>query len=63
MARSGKYPNHRNCGRCGKPIRQGIDFLRAQLGGACVLFHWSCFIALMRESNQGNANASAPEER
>jgi hypothetical protein len=58
MAKATISPNHRNCGRCGKLVRQGSDFLRAQLHGACVLFHWACFIALMQESNQRNADAN-----
>ena len=52
MAKSRTCPNYRNCERCGKPVRQDSDYLRAQLRGAFVLFHWSCFIALMRDSNQ-----------
>ena len=59
MAKSRIFPNHRNCGRCSKPVRQDSDYLRAQLHGACVLFHWRCFISLMRESNHSNANANA----
>jgi hypothetical protein len=51
--------HHSNCGRCGKPVRQAGDYLRAQLQGACVLFHWRCFTALMRESNQRTTVASA----
>ena len=57
MTKATMYSNHRNCGRCGKLVRQGSDFLRAQLHGTCVLFHWACFIALMRENNQPNADA------
>ena len=58
MAKATIYPNHRNCGRCGKLVRQGSDFLRAQLRGTRVLFHWACFIALMRENDQRNADAN-----
>ena len=57
MAKSRTCPNHRNCERCGKPVRQDSDYLCAQLRGACVLFHWSCFIALMRDSDQRNASS------
>ena len=57
MAKSRSLPNHRNCERCGKPVRQDSDYLCAQLRGACVLFHWSCFIALMRDSDQRNASS------
>jgi hypothetical protein len=58
MEKARMSANHRNCGRCGKPVRQGSDFLRAQLHGASVLFHWACFLALMRESKR-DPNASA----
>jgi len=57
MAKSRTCPNHRDCERCGKPVRQDSDYLRAQLRGACVFFHWSCFIALMRDSDQRNASS------
>ncbi len=52
MAKSTTYPNHPNCEYCGKPVRQSSDYLRAQLRGAAVLFHWFCFIERMRESDQ-----------
>jgi hypothetical protein len=55
MARSRAKLNQRNCGRCGKPVRQHSDFLRAHLWGAVLLFHWSCFLREMRESDQRNA--------
>jgi hypothetical protein len=55
MAKPRTYPIHRNCGLCGKPVRQQSDFLRAQLLGAAVLFHWSCFIREMRAGDQRNA--------
>ena len=58
MGKARMSANHRNCGRCGKLVRQGSDLLRAQLRGRCVLFHWACFIALMRESKH-DLNESA----
>jgi hypothetical protein len=63
MTISETQAKHSNCGRCGEPVRRGSDFLRAQRWGAVVLLHWECFIQQMRESDQGNANASAPEQR
>ena len=57
MAKPRTCPNHRNCKHCGKPVRQDSDYLRAQLRGAFVLFHWSCFIALMRDSDERNASS------
>ncbi len=58
MAKPRTYPNHRNCGLCGKPVRQHSDFLRARLRGAVVLFHWSCFIREIRAGGQCNAPAT-----
>jgi hypothetical protein len=62
MAISEMRANHRNCGRCGEPVRRGSDFLRAERWGTVVLLHWACFIQQMRESDQHNANASASAE-
>jgi hypothetical protein len=62
MAISETRANHRNCGRCGEPVRRGSDFLRAQRWGMVVLLHWACFIQQMRESDQPNANASESAE-
>jgi hypothetical protein len=63
MENSGTDPKHRNCGRCGEPVRRGSDFLRAQRWSTVVLLHWNCFIQQMRESDQRNANVSASAER
>jgi hypothetical protein len=60
MAKSRTYPSQRNCEWCAQPVRQNGDYLRARLHDSCVLFHWSCFIALMRKSEdtQGQRKAS-----
>jgi hypothetical protein len=63
MAISKTRANHRNCGRCGEPVRRGNDFLRAQRWGRVVRLHWECFIQQLRESNQRNTNASASAQR
>ena len=55
--------NHRNCGRCGEPVRRGSDFLRTQRCGTVVLLHWQCFIQQMRESDRQDAVVSASAER
>jgi hypothetical protein len=47
----------RACGRCGKPVRQDSDFLRAHFWGRTAYWHWRCFIQQMRESQ------AAREER
>ena len=58
MANTRTCANHRNCGRCGQPVRHDSNLLRAQFYGVCVWFHWACFIALMRE-NKSDPNATA----
>jgi hypothetical protein len=62
MAKSRRYPNHRNCGLCGKSVRQHTDFLHAHLRGAAVLFHWCCFLRQMRETSQRHASKTHMEE-
>lgn len=59
MSKPRAYPDHCNCGRCGKPVRQDGNFLRTHLWSAVVLFHWSCFVRQMRESDQRTAVAGA----
>ena len=63
MTISETQAKHRNCGRCGGPVRRGSDFLRAQRWGTVVLLHWECFIQQMRESAQPNANVSTSAPR
>jgi len=62
MTISETQAKHRNCGRCGGPVRRGSDFLRAQRWGTVVLLHWACFIQQMRESDRHDTDASAPAE-
>jgi hypothetical protein len=59
MAKSRTYSNHRNCERCGQPVRRDSDFMRAHLWGAVVLFHWACFIRQMRESGIARGEPAA----
>jgi hypothetical protein len=64
MAKSRPYRDQPlNCSHCGEPVRNGSDYLRAHLQGACALFHWQCFIALMRENDQRNADGGAVREQ
>jgi hypothetical protein len=62
MAKSRTYPNHHNCGLCGKSVPQHSDFLHARLRGAAVLFHWCCFLRQLRENSQQNSSKTHMEE-
>jgi hypothetical protein len=46
-----------NCGRCERKVRSDENFLKAHLWASTAVFHWACFVALMKE--QG---ASAAED-
>lgn len=47
--------NHRDCGRCHKPVRQNADHVRACKWAESAVFHWRCFAARMAEQNQTTA--------
>jgi hypothetical protein len=44
-----------NCVRCGRKVKLEENWLRAHLGACTAIFHWNCFIALMK--SQGEAGA------
>jgi hypothetical protein len=44
--------NHRACGRCGMPVRQNADHVKACRWTERAVFHWSCWIALLAERDQ-----------
>ena len=37
-----------NCARCGRNVRNGENWLRAHLWASTAVFHWACFIALLK---------------
>ena len=46
-----------NCVRCGRKVKLEENWLRAHLWTSTAIFHWNCFIALMK--SQGEAGAEA----
>jgi hypothetical protein len=46
-----------NCVRCGRKVKLEENWLRAHLWASTAIFHWNCFIALMK--SQGEAGAEA----
>ena len=41
-----------NCARCGRKVKNEENWLRADLWANTAVFHWACFIALMKESGE-----------
>ena len=37
-----------NCARCGRKVQSDENWLRAHLWASTAVFHWACFIALMK---------------
>jgi hypothetical protein len=37
-----------NCVRCGRKVRSEENWLRAHLWASSAVFHWNCFIALLK---------------
>jgi hypothetical protein len=37
-----------NCARCGRKVKSDENWLRAHLWASTAVFHWSCFIALLK---------------
>jgi len=37
-----------NCARCGRKVKSEENWLRAHLWASTAVFHWACFIALMK---------------
>jgi hypothetical protein len=45
-----------NCVRCGRKVKLEENWLRAHLRGSTAVFHWSCFIALMKSQGETGAD-------
>ena len=41
-----------NCGRCGRKVRTGENYLKAHLWASTAVFHWACFVTLMKERGE-----------
>jgi len=44
-----------NCVRCGRKVKLEENWLRAHLGASTAIFHWNCFIALMKSQGETGA--------
>jgi hypothetical protein len=47
-----------NCASCGRKVRSEENWLRAHLGASTAVFHWNCFIALMKAQGAPGAEAA-----
>ena len=41
-----------NCARCGRQVKNEENWLRAHLWANSAVFHWACFIALMKANGE-----------
>lgn len=48
-----------SCARCERRVRTDEDHLKAHLWAGTAVFHWSCFIALMKDHGQEPAEHAA----
>jgi hypothetical protein len=44
-----------NCVRCGRKVKPEENWLKAHLGASTAIFHWNCFIALMKSHGEAGA--------
>jgi hypothetical protein len=44
-----------NCVRCGRTVKLEENWLRAHLWASTAIFHWHCFIALMKSQGETGA--------
>ncbi len=44
-----------NCVRCGRKVKLEENWLRAHLWASTAIFHWNCFIALMKSHGEAGA--------
>ena len=49
----------RNCARCERKVKAEENWLQAHLWACTAIFHWSCFIALMKEHGEQGAEQAA----
>ena len=41
-----------NCARCGRKVKNEENWLRAHLWASTAVFHWSCFLALLKANGE-----------
>ena len=44
-----------NCARCGRKVKSEENRLRAHLWASTAVFHWTCFIALLKAGGAASA--------
>ena len=44
-----------NCARCGRKVKSEENWLRAYLWASTAVFHWTCFIALLKAGGAASA--------
>jgi hypothetical protein len=44
-----------NCVRCGRKVKPEENWLKAHLWASTAIFHWNCFIALMKSHGEAGA--------
>ncbi len=49
----------RNCARCARRVRSDENWLKGHLWASTAVFHWSCFVALMKEQGLQAAEEGA----
>jgi hypothetical protein len=47
------------CARCGREVRTDENYLKAHLWASTAVFHWSCFVALMKKDGETAAEDAA----
>ncbi len=48
-----------NCARCGRKVKSEENWLRAHVWASTAVFHWNCFLALMKEHGEKGAEQAA----
>lgn len=41
-----------DCARCGRKVRSDENYLKAHLWASTAVFHWACFVVLMKERGE-----------
>jgi hypothetical protein len=47
-----------NCLRCGREVKPEENWLKAKRWASTAIFHWNCFIALMKSQGEAGAEES-----
>jgi hypothetical protein len=47
-----------NCARCGRKVKSEENWLRAHLWASNAVFHWNCFISLLKAEGAASAEGA-----